>query len=84
MSEKTFPFEILTLQQMFLREEARFVIAPGQEGVFEILPDHAPFMFGLKPGALRIRTPVPGGVGPLTTTILMRNVVELFRVSCKL
>lgn len=23
-------------------------------------------------------TPVPGGVGPLTTTILMRNVVELF------
>lgn len=25
-------------------------------------------------------TPVPGGVGPLTTTILMRNVVELFKV----
>lgn len=24
-------------------------------------------------------TPVPGGVGPLTTTILMRNVVTLFR-----
>lgn len=24
-------------------------------------------------------TPVPGGVGPLTTTILMRNTVELFR-----
>ena len=29
-------------------------------------------------------TPVPGGVGPLTTTILMRNVVELFKDSCKL
>jgi methylenetetrahydrofolate dehydrogenase (NADP+)/methenyltetrahydrofolate cyclohydrolase len=26
-------------------------------------------------------TPVPGGVGPLTTTILMRNVVELFRTA---
>jgi methylenetetrahydrofolate dehydrogenase (NADP+)/methenyltetrahydrofolate cyclohydrolase len=25
-------------------------------------------------------TPVPGGVGPLTTTILMRNVVELFKM----
>jgi len=25
-------------------------------------------------------TPVPGGVGPLTTTILMRNTVELFKV----
>ena len=24
-------------------------------------------------------TPVPGGVGPITTTMLMRNVVELFR-----
>ncbi len=24
-------------------------------------------------------TPVPGGVGPLTTTILMRNVLELFK-----
>ena len=24
-------------------------------------------------------TPVPGGVGPITTTILMRNVVELFK-----
>ena len=27
-------------------------------------------------------TPVPGGVGPLTTTILMRNTVELFKNSC--
>ena len=26
-------------------------------------------------------TPVPGGVGPLTTTILMRNTVELFRTA---
>jgi methylenetetrahydrofolate dehydrogenase (NADP+)/methenyltetrahydrofolate cyclohydrolase len=26
-------------------------------------------------------TPVPGGVGPITTTILMRNTVELFKIS---
>ncbi len=57
MAEKTFQLEILTLQRQFLREPARFVIAPGQEGVFEILPGHAPFIFALKPGALRIRTP---------------------------
>jgi len=25
-------------------------------------------------------TPVPGGVGPITTTILMRNTVELFKI----
>jgi len=54
---KTFPFEILTLQKLFLREEVRFVIAPGQEGVFEILANHAPFVFALKPGPLRMRMP---------------------------
>lgn len=55
--EKTFPFEVLTLQKLFLREEIRFVIAPGQEGVFEILAHHAPFVFALKPGPLRMRLP---------------------------
>jgi F-type H+-transporting ATPase subunit epsilon len=55
--EKTFPFEILTLQKLFLRDDVRFVIAPGQEGVFEVLAHHAPFVFALKPGALRMRTP---------------------------
>ena len=56
-AEKTFAFEILTLQKLFLREEIRFVVAPGQEGVFEILPNHAPFVFALKPGAVRLRSP---------------------------
>jgi F-type H+-transporting ATPase subunit epsilon len=55
--EKTFPFEILTLQKLFLREDIRFVIAPGQEGVFEVLVHHAPFVFALKPGPLRMRLP---------------------------
>jgi F-type H+-transporting ATPase subunit epsilon len=55
--EKTFPFEILTLQKLFLSQEVRFVIAPGQEGLFEILANHAPFVFALKPGALRMRRP---------------------------
>ena len=53
--EKTFPLEILTLQKLFLREDVGFVIAPGQEGVFEILANHAPFVFALKPGVLRMR-----------------------------
>jgi F-type H+-transporting ATPase subunit epsilon len=55
--EKTFLFEILTLQKAFLSETVRFVIAPGQEGVFEILPHHAPFVFALKPGPLRMCLP---------------------------
>lgn len=82
--EKTFPFEILTLQKAFLRTDARFVIAPGQEGVFEILPGHAPFVFALKPGALQIRKPdgqdqfvaVGGGflvVQPDRTSVMTRS-----------
>lgn len=82
--EKTFQFEILTLQKLFLRDQVRFVIAPGQEGVFEILPDHAPFVFALKPGPLRIRKPggdeehvaVGGGflvVQKERTTVLTRS-----------
>ena len=82
--EKTFPLEILTLQKLFLRDDVRFVIAPGQEGVFEILANHAPFVFALKPGALRMRTPggqdqyVAIGTGFLVvqkdrTTVLTRS-----------
>jgi F-type H+-transporting ATPase subunit epsilon len=52
-----FPLEILTLQKQFLKEDVQFVIAPGEDGVFEILANHAPFVFGLKSGALRIRRP---------------------------
>jgi F-type H+-transporting ATPase subunit epsilon len=82
--EKTFPLEILTLQKSFLRDEVRFVIAPGQEGVFEILANHAPFVFALKPGPLRMRMPagqdqyVAVGAGFLVvqkdrTTVLARS-----------
>jgi F-type H+-transporting ATPase subunit epsilon len=49
--------EILTLQKQFLKEQVQFVIAPGEDGLFEILANHAPFVFGLKSGALRLRHP---------------------------
>jgi F-type H+-transporting ATPase subunit epsilon len=55
--QKTFPFEILTLQKTFLREDVRFSIAPGQEGELEVLPGHAHFVFALQPGALHVRRP---------------------------
>ena len=82
--EKTFQFEILTLQKSFLREEVSFVIAPGQEGLFEILPNHAPYVFALKPGTLRMKLPdgkdrhVSVGTGFLCvqkdrTTVLTRS-----------
>lgn len=80
----TFAFEILTLQKAFLRADVGFVIAPGQEGLFEILANHAPYVFALRPGALRIHTPegkdqyVAVGTGFLCvqkdrTTVLTRS-----------
>lgn len=83
----TFPFEILTLQKAFLREEVGFVIAPGQEGQFEILAHHAPYVFALKPGPLRMRLPdgkdkyVAVGAGFLCvqkdrTTVLTRSAEQ--------
>ncbi len=82
--EKTFPFEILTLQQLFLQQPVRFVIAPGREGRFEILAHHAPFVFALKPGPLQMHVgpgqdqyvAVGGGflvVQPARTTVLTRS-----------
>jgi F-type H+-transporting ATPase subunit epsilon len=84
MAERTFQFEILTLQQSFLQQDVRFVVAPGQEGVFEVMPGHAPFVFALKPGALRMRLPngedqyVAVGSGflvvqPERTTVMTRS-----------
>ncbi|MCX7886129.1 MAG: ATP synthase F1 subunit epsilon [Verrucomicrobiae bacterium] len=57
MPEKTFQLEILTPQRIAFRAPVRFVIAQGTEGVFEVLPGHAPFVFALHPGPLRVRTP---------------------------
>jgi F-type H+-transporting ATPase subunit epsilon len=79
-----FPLEILTLQKQFLKEDAQFVVAPGSEGLFEILAHHAPFVFALKSGALRVRRPdgkdfyiaVHGGllvVQKESTTVLTRS-----------
>ncbi|MCG3148961.1 MAG: ATP synthase epsilon chain [Verrucomicrobiae bacterium] len=83
----SFVFEILTLQKAFLREEVSFVIAPGQEGQFEILANHAPYVFALKPGPLRLRLPdgkdryVAVGTGFLCvqkdrTTVLTRSAEQ--------
>ncbi len=57
MTTKTFPFEIMTLEKIVFSNEVPFVIAPGLEGSFEVLADHAPYVFALQPGALQIRRP---------------------------
>ncbi|MCX7915245.1 MAG: ATP synthase F1 subunit epsilon [Verrucomicrobiae bacterium] len=82
--ERTYRLEVLTLQRMFWQGDVRFVIAPGQEGLFEVLAGHAPYVFALKPGVLHVRLPddrnqymaVGGGflvVQPDRTSVLTRS-----------
>ena len=51
----SFPFELVSPERLLFSGEVEEVIAPGVEGEFTVLKDHAPFMTTLKPGWVRIR-----------------------------
>jgi F-type H+-transporting ATPase subunit epsilon len=51
--------EIVTAERLVYSEDGvEEVIAPGSEGEFTVLPQHAPFMTMIKPGVMRL---VKGG-----------------------
>lgn len=47
--------EILTIERKLFDEEVDMVVAPGIEGVFGVLPNHAPLMTALNYGELQIK-----------------------------
>lgn len=47
--------EVITTERRAFDAAVEMVIAPGADGVLGILPDHAPLMSKLKPGALEVR-----------------------------
>jgi F-type H+-transporting ATPase subunit epsilon len=49
----TVPFKLVTPTQVVFEGDAELVIAVTTEGEEGILPRHAPFLAGLKPGVLR-------------------------------
>lgn len=49
-----FPFELVSPERLLFSGEVDSVVAPGIEGEFTVLKDHAPFMTTLKPGWVRI------------------------------
>ncbi len=49
---KTIHLEIVTPDRKLLSEDVEFVGAPGYNGEFGILPDHAPFLSALGVGSL--------------------------------
>jgi len=54
---KLFSLEIVTPYGSFFKGEILHVRAPGVEGDFGVLADHAPLMAGLRPGRLRCEDP---------------------------
>ncbi|MBJ6988451.1 MULTISPECIES: F0F1 ATP synthase subunit epsilon [unclassified Devosia] len=51
--------EIVSPERLVLSETAVSVTAPGTEGYFTVMPDHAPFMTTLRSGFITV-TPVNG------------------------
>lgn len=55
MSLKTITFEIVTPEQLVLREEVFRATVPTTSGELTILPDHIPLVSVLKPGVIEIQ-----------------------------
>lgn len=56
-SESAFTIDIVTPQKLFFSGEIFSVIAPGQNGLFQVLKGHAPLLAALKNGQVRISLP---------------------------
>jgi F-type H+-transporting ATPase subunit epsilon len=55
MYEKPFQLEIITPTKVVFKDEATSVSAPGVEGGFQILHDHAPFLSALDVGEIKVK-----------------------------
>lgn len=84
----TFHFEIVSPERLLFSGDAESVVAPGADGQFTVLKDHAPVMAVLKPGVVEIaesatktqRLFVRGGfadVGPKGFTILAELAIPI-------
>jgi len=86
MAEKLH-FALVSPERELFNGEVDHVVVPGSEGEFGVLPNHAPVMSVIKPGALRIidggaerRIFVNGGFADVTPeglTVLAEEAVDL-------
>ena len=53
-SDKGFNIEIVTPQKLYFSGEVVSVTAPGEEGQFQILKNHAPLLSSLKNGKVKL------------------------------
>lgn len=86
MAEKLH-FALVSPERELFNGEVDHVVVPGSEGEFGVLPNHAPVMSVIKPGALRVidggaerRIFVNGGFADVTPdglTVLAEEAVDL-------
>ncbi len=62
---KPYRLAVLTPERAVFEGEVEYLEAPGAEGYFGVLADHASFVTGLAKGTLKVR-PVGGGEQKLT------------------
>lgn len=53
----TISFKLITVAKLLLKCEATIITLPGEEGIFGVLPNHAPLIANLKEGIVKISTP---------------------------
>ncbi|HHE31450.1 MAG TPA: ATP synthase F1 subunit epsilon [Chlorobaculum parvum] len=56
-SSDNFTLDIVTPQKLFFSGEINSVIAPGLDGLFQVLKGHAPLVAALKSGKVRLSLP---------------------------
>lgn len=82
----TIKLELVSPERLLLSEQVEMVIVPGAEGVFGVLPLHAPTLSTLKPGFVQVYKDakvaesffVTGGfaeVTPATVTVLVDEAI---------
>ena len=82
----TLKLELVSPERLLLSEQVEMVLVPGTEGVFGVLPLHAPTLSTLKPGfvdvyqgnAVKERFFVTGGfaeVTPTSCTVLVDEAI---------
>jgi F-type H+-transporting ATPase subunit epsilon len=90
MAETT-AFELVTPEKLLFSEQVEMVVVPGTEGLFGVLPRHAPFISTLRPGVLEVyeggkvkeRIFVAGGfaeVTPERLTVIAERAVPVAEI----
>lgn len=56
MADKTLKLEVITPEQVALRDDTTSITVPAADGELGIWPNHAPLLAGLKPGVVAYKT----------------------------